>query len=351
VLSIDGRCCPVLLADRVDVLGVVKRGEVRRAHIVAERVRGSAPSTAESVLDHGVRARFQQALRKRFGLSEQGPRPEPESQPGVRSIPRDVDREHVEDREAVYALRMVQRRAIGHATPAIVPSEVKALKSEAFHDVDHVIGHASLRVGRVIDIRGWAAALPVATQVRAHNREVARERRRDLTPHQMRLREAVKQQHRRPSATMAHEDPRVSRIHDGSLESVQRQPPERFTSPSSLGSPYTAALRHHDIDGMLALLTEDATWSMPPLPSWFRGHEAIAAFLADGPFTQRWRHRPTRANGQLAIGCYSWDETAGTHVAYALDVLELRGDRIASIVAFIGGERFAAFGLPPDISS
>jgi RNA polymerase sigma-70 factor, ECF subfamily len=114
---------------------------------------------------------------------------------------------------------------------------------------------------------------------------------------------------------------------------------------------YTAALRHHDVDGMLALLTEDATWSMPPLPSWFRGHEAIAAFLADGPFTQRWRHRPTRANGQLAIGCYSWDETAGTHVAYALDVLELRGDRIASIVAFIGGERFAAFGLPPDISS
>lgn len=112
---------------------------------------------------------------------------------------------------------------------------------------------------------------------------------------------------------------------------------------------YTAALQRHDIEGMLALLTEDATWSMPPMPSWFRGHEAIAAFLADGPFRNRWRHLRTRVNGQLAVGCYSWDGTAGTHVAYALDVLALKEDRIDSIVAFLGGERFAAFGLPPDI--
>jgi hypothetical protein len=30
-------------------------------------------------------------------------------------------------------------------------------------------------------------------------------------------------------------------------------------------------------------------------------------------------------------------------------VLDLRGDRIATIVSFIGGERFPAFGLPPAI--
>jgi mannose-6-phosphate isomerase-like protein (cupin superfamily) len=41
---------------------------------------------------------------------------------------------------------------------------------------------------------------------------------------------------------------------------------------------YTAALEAHDIAGMLALLTEDAVWSMPPIPTWFRGHDAIAAF-------------------------------------------------------------------------
>jgi RNA polymerase sigma-70 factor (ECF subfamily) len=110
---------------------------------------------------------------------------------------------------------------------------------------------------------------------------------------------------------------------------------------------YTAALQQHDVEGMLALLTEDATWSMPPMPAWFRGHDGIAAFLAEAPFRLQWRHRPARANGQLAVGCFAWDEAAGAFRAYALDVLELRGDRIASVVSFIGGERFPAFGLPP----
>ena len=110
---------------------------------------------------------------------------------------------------------------------------------------------------------------------------------------------------------------------------------------------YTAALQGHDVEGMLALLTEDATWSMPPLGSWFRGHAAIAAFLAEAPFTVRWRHRPARANGQLAVGCYAWDEAAGAYRAYALDVLDVRGDRIAAVVGFLDGERLPAFGLPP----
>ena len=55
------------------------------------------------------------------------------------------------------------------------------------------------------------------------------------------------------------------------------------------------------------MLTEDAAWSMPPLPSWYRGHEAIAGFLAVGPLSGdwRWRHVPARANGQPAVGCYT----------------------------------------------
>jgi RNA polymerase sigma-70 factor (ECF subfamily) len=85
------------------------------------------------------------------------------------------------------------------------------------------------------------------------------------------------------------------------------------------------------------------------MPDWFRGHVAIAAFLSEAPFTVRWRHPPARANGQLAVGCFAWDEAAGAFLAYALDVLQLRGDRIASIVSFIGGTRFPAFGLPPAI--
>jgi RNA polymerase sigma-70 factor (ECF subfamily) len=112
---------------------------------------------------------------------------------------------------------------------------------------------------------------------------------------------------------------------------------------------YTTALQQHDVEGVLALLTEDATWSMPPMPTWFRGRPSIAAFLTEAPFKVQWRHRPARANGQLAVGCFAWDEATDSFVAYALDVLQLRRDRIASVVSFIDGTRFPAFGLPPAI--
>ena len=118
----------------------------------------------------------------------------------------------------------------------------------------------------------------------------------------------------------------------------------------NLVASYTEALQHHDIEGMLALLTEDATWSMPPIPTWFRGHEAIAAFCVDAPFRYQWRSRPARVNGQLAAGSYWWVESAGVFVAYSLNVFTLRENRISSIVSFIDGERFATFGLPPELS-
>ncbi len=43
------------------------------------------------------------------------------------------------------------------------------------------------------------------------------------------------------------------------------------------------------------------------------------------------------------------DEAAGAFTAYALDVLEVRGDRVAAVMAFIDGSRFSAFGLPPAV--
>ena len=108
-----------------------------------------------------------------------------------------------------------------------------------------------------------------------------------------------------------------------------------------------ARCERSDMDAMLALLTEDATWSMPPLLNWYGGHDAIARFLREGPFTVEWQHLPARANGQLAVGCYAL--RTACYRAYALDVLELRGDRIAAIVAFLDGSRFEAFGLPPTL--
>jgi RNA polymerase sigma-70 factor, ECF subfamily len=111
---------------------------------------------------------------------------------------------------------------------------------------------------------------------------------------------------------------------------------------------YMDALDRGDIDAVLAMLTEDATWSMPPLPQWYAGHEAITGFLERGPMRRRWRHLATHANGQLAVGCYVWDDDAGKYAAYVIDVLTLRGDQIAAVTAFIDAELFGSFGLPAE---
>jgi RNA polymerase sigma-70 factor, ECF subfamily len=101
---------------------------------------------------------------------------------------------------------------------------------------------------------------------------------------------------------------------------------------------------------MVALLAEDVTWSMPPWSEWYRGVEDVRAFLADKPMSQAWRHLPAHANGQLAVGCYMRDDE-GVCGAYVIDVLELRGDHIASVTGFfLDPGRFEAFGLPTVMS-
>jgi RNA polymerase sigma-70 factor (ECF subfamily) len=114
---------------------------------------------------------------------------------------------------------------------------------------------------------------------------------------------------------------------------------------------YTDALERGDIDAVIAMLTEDATWSMPPAPQWYQGLDAITGFLERGPMRLQWRHRATRANGQLAVGCYLWDEERGSYVAHVIDVLTLRGDRIAAVTAFLDPSIFAGFGLPDAVAS
>jgi RNA polymerase sigma-70 factor, ECF subfamily len=109
---------------------------------------------------------------------------------------------------------------------------------------------------------------------------------------------------------------------------------------------YADALERGDVDAVVALLAEDATWSMPPCPVWYRG-EALATFLAEYPGRERWRHLPAQANGQLAVGCYMWDGERRDFHAAVLDVLTLRGDRIAAVTAFLAPWVFRRFGDVP----
>jgi len=112
---------------------------------------------------------------------------------------------------------------------------------------------------------------------------------------------------------------------------------------------YVDAWERGDVDAIVAMLAEDVTFSMPPVPTWYHSRAAVAAFIAEWPLSLRWRFLPALINGQLAFGTYAWDPGRGRFVAHALDVLTLRGERVAAVTAFIGSQAFARFDLPTEL--
>jgi RNA polymerase sigma-70 factor, ECF subfamily len=118
---------------------------------------------------------------------------------------------------------------------------------------------------------------------------------------------------------------------------------------------YLETWEGHDLDGFVALLKEDATFSMPPWPQWFAGRDAIRSFFAiawkvHGPL----RLVPTAANRQPAFALYVRTGADARWTAHAIQVLALEHDRISALTLFIESARFQAFGLPlilPDSAS
>ena len=63
-----------------------------------------------------------------------------------------------------------------------------------------------------------------------------------------------------------------------------------------------------DIDGIVALLADDALMAMPPEPLYVAGAEAVGSFFATAPLDgrlDRIRLVPTAANGQPALAAYA----------------------------------------------
>jgi RNA polymerase sigma-70 factor (ECF subfamily) len=112
---------------------------------------------------------------------------------------------------------------------------------------------------------------------------------------------------------------------------------------------YIDALESGDVETVVDLLVEDATWAMPPLQTWYSGLEAVRRFLVDWPLRSEWRHAPTTANGQPAVLCYMWDAERDAFVLHAIDVLSFRGDRIAAVDAFLDPGVHPAFGAPLEL--
>lgn len=115
---------------------------------------------------------------------------------------------------------------------------------------------------------------------------------------------------------------------------------------------FVEAFERGDVDAIVGLLTEDATFAMPPHPESCRGREAIAnSWLMPGGPHPRLRYVRTHANGQVALGTYRLDPAQNRFLAIALDVLTLQGARIADVTAFRTPDLFPRFGLPSELAA
>jgi RNA polymerase sigma factor (sigma-70 family) len=129
----------------------------------------------------------------------------------------------------------------------------------------------------------------------------------------------------------------------------ERAPLPRSARERDVASRFATAFAGNDIDGVVALLTDDAWFTMPPVTLEFQGPAAIAGFLRDiagwrGP--RHYRLVPTRANGQPAFGCYLQEAHAPVFRAHGVIVLTLSGDRISAVTRFVDNSTMARFGLP-----
>jgi RNA polymerase sigma-70 factor (ECF subfamily) len=113
---------------------------------------------------------------------------------------------------------------------------------------------------------------------------------------------------------------------------------------------YVAAFEAYDMDSLTSLLQEDATWSMPPYDLWLQTHEDIRAWcMGTGIGCMGSRLVPLVANGSPAFAQYK-PAPGGGFEPWALQVLELDGDRISGISFFLDtANLFPLFGIPLEL--
>jgi RNA polymerase sigma-70 factor (TIGR02960 family) len=109
----------------------------------------------------------------------------------------------------------------------------------------------------------------------------------------------------------------------------------------------TLAYESDDLDGLVALLSEDVWLRMPPIPLEYQGRELVRQFFATVSFGKgrSFRLVPTRANAQPAFGFYVRDPNAEVFHAIGLLVLTLAGNQISEMTAFNNGV-LPWFGIP-----
>ncbi len=124
-------------------------------------------------------------------------------------------------------------------------------------------------------------------------------------------------------------------------------PPPNSAVEQELVARLVEAFDSADVDGIVALMTEDAWLRMPPVPLEYQGRELIGQFFATVAFRlgRQYRLVPTRANGQPAFAVYLRDPRAPVAHAFGLMVITLTGNQVSAITRFDNGA-VSRFGLP-----
>ena len=119
-----------------------------------------------------------------------------------------------------------------------------------------------------------------------------------------------------------------------------------------IAAAFAVALENGDADALTELLTVDVTWSMPPIPDWYSGMDAVAAFAERVPMAScgSWRHLPIVANAVPAVAFYLRSDETGPYRAWSITAFTFRDDRIGTITSFLDQRLFSAFGLPSLLS-
>jgi RNA polymerase sigma-70 factor (TIGR02960 family) len=134
---------------------------------------------------------------------------------------------------------------------------------------------------------------------------------------------------------------------------TDREPPPPTASPSenAIVAKFVSAYESADLDGLVALLTDDVFISMPPMSLEYEGRDVVARLFASiFGAGRRFELVPTRANGQPAFGAYLRAASTGIGHGVGLIVLTLSGSRICAMTRF-DNSVLPWFGLPRSLSS
>jgi RNA polymerase sigma-70 factor, ECF subfamily len=135
-------------------------------------------------------------------------------------------------------------------------------------------------------------------------------------------------------------------------ERRERRPEAGAGDPGvqELVSRYLAAWERADVPALVALLHDDVITSMPPIPGWFRGRDALGTFITPRigqPGGQR--VVPVRCAEEIALAFYRRAAGEPDFRGHAIQIVRVHGGAVTEIHAFLQPELFRHFGLPERI--